>query len=158
MPTYDDFEWVPPAELEKLANRDFPWRYYLATEVHFEVGAVRPAEDGDGQDPPFGPLHVVTAIQPISDPDPVENATRMDVLDRELTNLGIRAIPVVGSSFDGTHREDSRAIFGLTDDEARELGARFGQVAVFAWRGPRWSVLACAPERSAHSRWRWDPL
>lgn len=157
MLTYDDFSWTSPECLAECANRDSPWHYYLETEVQFDVGVVRPAEDGNGHEPPFGPLHVVTAVQPDADPDSAESAARMGILDQELKARAIRAIPVVGSNFDGTQREDIRAIFGLTDDEARGLGARFGQVAVFAWQGEHWSVLACATARSTHARWHWDP-
>ena len=153
--TYEDFSWASPECLAECANRDYPWRHYLDTEVQFDVGVVRPADDGDGQEPPFGPLHVVTAVQPDADPDSAESAARVGILDQELKARAIRAIPVVGSSFDGTHREESRAIFGLTDAEARGLGARFGQVAVVAWRGEHLSVLACASERSTHRRWCW---
>lgn len=106
--------------------------------------------------PPFGPLHVVTAIQPDPEPDNVSRA-RMLVLDRHLHAAGIRSMPAVGSSITGDHSEDSRAVFGLTDQQARDLGAAFGQVAVFAWNGPRWCLLACAGDRQSHRGWQWEP-
>lgn len=53
----------------------------------------------------------------------------MAVLDRELYAADIVAIPALGSSFDGTHCEESRAVFGLDDSSACQLGQRFGQVA-----------------------------
>lgn len=59
----------------------------------------------------------------------------MGVLDREQQDRAIESIPVVGSSLDGNHSENSRAVGGLDDTEARALGLRFGQVAVFAWSG-----------------------
>jgi hypothetical protein len=81
----------------------------------------------------------------------------MAVLDRELQAARLTSIHAIGVSFDGNHREDSRAVFGLDDAYARELGLRFGQVAIFAWRGPRWSLLACATDRQVHRAWRWEP-
>lgn len=156
MPTYDDFEWTPPAELASLADDKFPWGYYLESAVHFDAGVVRPADDGDGKDPPFGRLHVVNAVQPHSDPASPESASRIRILDRELSERGLASFRVVGSSFDGDHCEDSRAISGLSDGEARALGMRFGQVAIFAWRGPWWSVLACATVRTKSNRWHWE--
>lgn len=39
---------------------------------------------------------------------------------------------------------------GLSNEEARQFGLRFGQVAVFAWQGPRWSLLASATDRETH--------
>jgi hypothetical protein len=80
----------------------------------------------------------------------------MNVLDRELHAAGITSIPAIGSSFDGNHSEESRAVFGLNDASARGLGRRFGQVAVFAWNGPRWSLLACASDRQTHRSWTWQ--
>lgn len=103
----------------------------------------------------LGPLHVITAVQPESEPESDETIARLGVLDRELHAAGITSIRAVGSSFDGNHREESRAIFGLDDALARRLGRQFGQVAVFAWSGPRWSLLACAADRQTHRRW-WD--
>lgn len=157
---YDDFAWTPRPELALLARGHTPWQYYLDTMVQFDTpehgGIVRPCDTGDGQStPPFGPLHVVTAIQPDPEPDEVSRA-RMLVLDRYLHGAGLRSIPAVGSSFSGDHSEDSRAVFGLTDHQARELGVRFGQVAVFAWNGPRWSLLACADDSCSHRGWQWE--
>ena len=156
MPTYDEFEWARPSQLAELARAEFPWCHYLATEVRFDSGIVRPAKDGNGTDPAFGPLHVVTAIQPQAEHDCAENPARMEVLELELACRGIPSVRVVGSNFDGTYSEESRAIYGLTDDEARSLGTRFGHVAIFAWRGPRWSVLACQTDRRTSSRWTWE--
>jgi len=159
---YEEFTWAAPEHLARLASRDAPWNYYLQTQVRFEAaelsGTIRPLDgQGGGDLPPPGPLHVITAIQPDSEPGSDENTARMAVLDRELHDTGIRSIRAVGSSFDGTHSEDSRAVFGLDDAQARALGLRFGQVAVFAWSGPRWSLLACATDRHVHRAWQWNP-
>ncbi|UHJ57097.1 DUF3293 domain-containing protein [Mycolicibacterium fortuitum] len=157
---HEDFTWTTAEELTAKAAGDDPWRYYEQTAVSFATsgpgGRVIPvAEDSGGEDPPLGPLHVVTAIQPDGEPGSADSAARMAVLDQELAAFDIRSIPAVGASFDGEHSEESRAVFGLSDDQARQLGLRFGQVAVFAWCGPRWSLLACATDRQTHRRWRW---
>jgi hypothetical protein len=161
MRAYDDFEWTSAAELEQLASGEIPWQHYLEAAVHFESpklsGTVLPTVDDGGKLPPRGPLHVIAVVQPDSDPDDDGDKARIDVLDRDLLAAGISFIPAVGSSFDGSHSEESRAIFGLDDDQARPLGQRFGQVAVFAWRGRWWSLLACASDRRTHSSWRWEP-
>lgn len=121
-------------------------------------GRVRPTLEADGGlHPPAGALHVLTAVQPFVDHEGDENTARMAVLDSELRTSGLRFEWAVGSSFDGAHSEESRAVFGLTDAEACRLGLRFGQVAVFAWNGPRWSLLECAgAHRQTHRGWRWD--
>jgi hypothetical protein len=106
MPMYDDFSWTPPAELEEVALRNIPWRYYLETEVHIETtdvnGTVRPVDSGSGKFPPLGPLHVIAAVQP-GPAQNDQNCARMTVLDRELRSAGIEAVRSVGSSFDGSH-------------------------------------------------------
>ncbi|CAM3018346.1 DUF3293 domain-containing protein [Prescottella defluvii] len=159
---YEDFAWTPSEQLAALAESDTPWQYYLRTRVRFDPegpsGTVWPLSDHQqgGDTPPLGRLHVITAVQPDADPDSDDSLARMALLDRSVREAGLRSIRAVGSSFDGAHSEDSRAVIGLDDAQARELGARFGQVAVFAWNGPRWSLLACATERETHRPWRWE--
>ncbi|MBI3224362.1 MAG: DUF3293 domain-containing protein [Mycolicibacterium cosmeticum] len=161
MQTYEHFEWTSAEELARLAGGETPWEYYEQTAVYFDVpgasGRVVPMSDagGDAESLPLGPLHVVTAVQPGGDPASTDSAARLAVLDRELCAAGIRSVHSVGSSLDGEHAEESRAIFGLSDQQVRELGLRFGQVAVFAWRGPRWSLLSCATDRQTHLGWKW---
>ncbi len=162
MSGHEDFTWDSAEHLARLASCDTLWEHYLQTRVRFEaagqVGTLWPVDSAvGGNRPPLGPLHVVTAVQPNSEPCSVDIMARMGVLDQELDDAGIRSIRAVGSSFDGTHSEDSRAVFGLDNAQARALGVWFGQVAVFAWSGPRWSLLGCATERRTDRGWRWDP-
>ncbi|WP_149361147.1 DUF3293 domain-containing protein [Lolliginicoccus suaedae] len=167
MPHHSDLAWTPADKLAELAARDDPWKYYLDTVVRFYdgplVGTVEPLTEGPGgEHPPAGPLHVITAIQPETDPSSPKPTrgdilARMAVLDQELRAKGLHAIRAEGASRNGHHSEESRAVFGLTDQEARQLGLRFGQVAIFAWNGPRWSLLACAHDRATHQAWRWAP-
>jgi hypothetical protein len=156
-PTYDDFEWTSEDRLRELTVSDTPWRYYRDTEVRIETrectGTVRPLVGAVGGDePPLGPLHVITAFQP--DPD-VHGLARMVILDNELRAAGLTIATAVGSSFDGEHCEPSRAVFGLDDAAARRWGRRFGQVAVFAWSGPNWTLLACATDCREDRPWTW---
>lgn len=163
MPSYDDFTWAPADELERLARCEVPSRYYLETAVHFDDtelrGSVWPLTDGlAGEQPPLGPMHIVAAIQPTDDIEDTDADARLHVLDEELQSAGLSSIRAVGTSFDGTHSEESRAIFGLDDSRARALGCRYGQVAIFAWNGPRWSLLACAADRAVHRAWQWHEV
>jgi hypothetical protein len=156
---YNDFTWVPPSKLALLSLGTIPWRYYLETKVLFADnkfrGVVRPVIDNGMADPPRGPLHVISATQPGSDPEHRHNSIRLALLDSELRDSGLVTMKAVGSSFDGKHQEDSLAVFGLDDSRARRLGRRFGQVAVFSWAGPTWSLLACASPRRTDRPWRW---
>ena len=159
--TYEDFSWTAADDLARMAGDDTLWRHYEQTAVQFEApgssGRLVPIADldGGGEHPPLGSLHVVTAVQPDSDPASVESLARIALLDRELVAAGIRSIRAIGASLDGEHAEESRAVFGFTDEQARKLGLRFGQVAVFGWCGPRWSLLACATDQQTHRGWKW---
>ncbi|MEB3032076.1 DUF3293 domain-containing protein [[Mycobacterium] nativiensis] len=162
MQEHGDFTWTPRATLARAAQDEYPWRHYLQTAVEFHAdgraGTVWPldAHLPGGDRPPLGSLHVITAIQPDTDPASADNAARMTVLDHELQAADIASLRASGVSFDGKHREESRAVFGLDDERARALGLRLGQVAIFSWRGRRWSLLACATDRQDHRGWRWQ--
>lgn len=157
---YEDFDWTPPARLEELARDETLWAHFLQTAVHFDSanlkGCVRPVAERGEDGPPIGPLHVITAVQPGGDPGSDESAARIRLLKRQLENDGLDFFCAVGSSFDGSYREESIAIVGLDDARAREIGRRYGQVAVFAWHGPTWSLLACVSDRQLHRPWRWQ--
>ena len=157
---YENFSWTSPARLEELAQAEKPWNDYLATTVYLESarlkGCVQPTAHGGDDHPPMGPLHVITAIQPDADPQSNESSAGVQILRQYLATAKKTSIRAVGSSFDGTYREESCAVFGLDDSRARKIGRKFGQVAIFAWRGPRWSLIACATEKQTHMAWRWQ--
>ncbi|MGW8815550.1 DUF3293 domain-containing protein [Gordonia terrae] len=160
MPSHYDFSWPSLTKLAEYAGDDQLWNNYLNTKVLVDtataVGTVWPS-DGSNDQTPLEPFHVITAIQPNSDPTSADNAARLELLDSELHAAGIRSTPAVGSSFDDEYREVSRAVFGLTDDGARTLGVRFGQVAVFSLQGQKFSLIACANGRRTDRGWRWEP-
>ncbi|MFI8775331.1 DUF3293 domain-containing protein [Gordonia sp. NPDC062954] len=155
---HSDFVWPNRGELVRHAEDDDLWKQYLRTKVHIDSpaggGTVWPAESGEVL-PPLGPLHVITAVQPDSVPTSDENAARLSVLDHELDTESVHFMHAVGLSLDDDYHETSRAVFGLTDARARDIGGRFGQVAIFAWHGRRWSLFACATDRQTHRGWRW---
>jgi len=101
--------------------------------------------------PPAGDLHVITACDPASCGDRRDDDNRLALLRRALRRHV--CFPAEGSDPGGEHAEPSLAVSGLSDREAQELGARFGQVAVFAWCGPHWSVLACTVELRSDLGW-----
>ena len=73
-------------------------------------GHVAPVTGGADEDrPPFGEMHVVTAIQPDADRQSADSAARMAVLDQELADAELRFMLVLGASIDGEHAEDSGA-------------------------------------------------
>ena len=105
-----------PGRIGSAGAEDVPWRYYLDTAVYLESadrrGTVTPVSGAGGDRPPLGPCHVIAAVQPDSEPDSQENLARLEVLDRELQAAAIASIRATGTSIEGNHREEGRAVFG----------------------------------------------
>ncbi|MBS9535478.1 DUF3293 domain-containing protein [Mycobacterium sp. M1] len=159
MREFTDFEWASDAVLAGLAAEPFPWEHYLNTKVEFDgYGTLHPLEVDEigDQEPRLESLHVITAVQPDGDPNSPDSQARLAVLDHHLREHRLESLRAVGVALDDTHREESRAVFGLDDDDARDLGRKFGQVAIFAWAGPHWTLLACASNRQTRRGWRWE--
>lgn len=91
-------------------------------------------------------VHVVTASDPgaarLTGP---ENRARHAALAAEVARRGLTATETRTGAADGTHAETGLLVVGLSDDEARALGTRFAQDAVFRWDRESWSVLPCDP-------------
>lgn len=145
--SHADFTWVAAPELERLADSEDLWRSYRDTEVYLKSatrsGTVHPVDIEGSHRPPFGALHIISSTQPGETPGSKKSGRRLTVLRQELLAADLTSIQAVGSSIHGGYSEEGRAIFGLDDDRARALGCRFGQVAIFSWHGPHWSLLAC---------------
>ncbi|WP_328561014.1 DUF3293 domain-containing protein [Streptomyces coelicoflavus] len=91
------------------------------------------------------PMHIITAFNPRGSSTPVRtNLRAQDELLRTLVLRGLHWWPAVGGDLVGTHAEISAAVIGMNDFQARGLGRRFGQDAVFAWSPTSWRLLDCA--------------
>jgi len=89
-------------------------------------------------------VHVITAWNPGEQrPTPAENETANRRLHDELLARGLRPTRAVGADPDSDHFEESWGVVGLNDEEARAIGAQFGQVAVFRLHAGTQTVLAC---------------
>lgn len=87
---------------------------------------------------------VITAYNPHGgDIDEHDNERRQTQLLSEVAELGVPYLRVAGRSPDGEHCEDSVAI-ALPFDDARTLGARFGQTAIYWFDGERFVLRAAA--------------
>lgn len=87
---------------------------------------------------------VVTAYNPgLARPSEDENRRANGRLEREIEERRWEYYPALGYSPDRSHQEPSFAILDLSDDEARALGARYGQAAVFFWDGARGRLVWC---------------
>jgi hypothetical protein len=105
---------------------------------------------------PFGDaVHVVTAHNPGATRfGPEENAARQARLEAELDARGLPHWTTVAGAEDGSHAEAGALVVGLGDDDARALGAAWGQDAVFRWSRAAWSVLACDDAEPVDLGWR----
>lgn len=92
-------------------------------------------------------VYVITAWNP-GDERPTRG--RNNAADRALHDLlvgrGLDLRRAVGADPDSDHFEESWAVVGLDDQQAREIGAEFGQVAVFRLAGGSQTVLACTED------------
>jgi hypothetical protein len=148
-----------------LLAPDDPWRSYARTEVVIaRPGAtnlvVEAAPIGSvGRWPwPWAPervVHVVTAWDPgDARPGEEENRRRQVALERDLELLAPgEAWPAVGVDPVSGDREEGVAVCGLDAGQARELGARHGQDAIFEWTREDWTIVACRGERRAVFGW-----
>lgn len=125
---------VTPAKLRSL---------YLKTVVAIEEGGrLVPAQDSAIAMSEV--VHVITAWNPgDARPTRVENDAVNERLRVDLVDRGLHPVRAIGSDPDSGHFEESWAVVGLNDDEARAIGAAFGQVAVFRLSTGIQTVLAC---------------
>ncbi|MDF1523212.1 MAG: DUF3293 domain-containing protein [Trueperaceae bacterium] len=90
------------------------------------------------------PVHVLTAWNPdAARPSETVNRAANERLRADLVNRGLEPMPALGADPDSPHVEESWAVVGLSDDEARVVGAAFDQVAVFRVTASELAVLAC---------------
>jgi hypothetical protein len=94
-------------------------------------------------------MHVITAWNPGDDrPTHDENDAANERLRVDLVKRGLNPVRARGADPDSDHFEESWAVVGLDDDEARMIGATFGQVAVFRITNGVQTVLACSEDWS----------
>ena len=115
---------------------------YLATIVTVEFdGAWRAAHEVAAR---CGALHVITAWNPAEvRPTREANDHANDALRRDLVARGLVPMRALGSDPSSEHAEESWAVSNFSDCAARELGAKYGQVAVFRITSATQTVLAC---------------
>lgn len=116
---------------------------YLNTRVSIEDGGslVHAQEHPDVE---RGVVHVITACNP-GDVRPTneENGRANERLRLLLIDRRYRPMSALGADPDSGHREESWAVSGMIDAEACEIGAMFGQVAVFRIADGAQTVLIC---------------
>ncbi|MFE9538978.1 DUF3293 domain-containing protein [Streptomyces sp. NPDC006691] len=130
------------------------WSHYLraVVDIAFPAHSIRvaagPSDGGVTSLPyPFNDvhsIHIVTAFNPGGRNTSVRANLRAQ--HELLHSIGLNRLqwwPAVGGDLADTHAEISAAVVGMDDAQARNLGRRFGQDAVFAWSPASWRLLAC---------------
>lgn len=103
---------------------------------------------------PGDTVWIITAENPGGrDHEPRDNAIYTQQLRAELRLRGLSALTARGGDLSWRHTEDSFAVIGLDENEALDLGRRFGQDAIFAWDPDYWHVVSCLEERRIASPW-----
>jgi hypothetical protein len=148
------------------SRRDERFTAYAASHVWFDHPkapfVVEPREPGLTRGAFAGPdgatVYVVTAHNPGRLLPADENRARHAELVAHVEALaGLTVWPTVGGDQTWSHTEEGVALIGLDDDGARELGARFGQEAIFAWDVRSLRLLECRSERTTPLGWSVEP-
>lgn len=96
-----------------------------------------------------GTVHVITAWNPGDErPTRDQNNTANQHLHQVLVDQGLNPCHAIGADPNSEHHEESWAVTGLNDQQAKAVGAAFGQVAVFRISDGTQTVLACTGDWS----------
>ena len=92
-------------------------------------------------------IHVITAWNPGTERlVQEENDKASERLHQDLVDRGLSPCRAVGKDPNSDYFEDSWAVIGLSDQEARDIGASFNQVAVFRVSDGEQTVIACTED------------
>lgn len=138
--------------------RPTQWPFYLRAVVDIAFPAHtlrvmptagRPGRPGPAYPFPGGTIHIVTAFNPGGrDATAQANLRAHHALLHRIGVAGLPWRPAIGGDPSGAHAEPGAAVVGMDDAQARAMGRRFGQDAVFAWSPSSWRLLSCAdPEQ-----------
>ena len=92
-------------------------------------------------------IHVLTAWNPGTERlVQEENDKANERLHQDLVDRGLSPCRAMGKDPNSDYFEDSWAVIGLSDQEARDIGASFNQVAVFRVADGKQTVIACTED------------
>ena len=146
-----------------VVSRDDPWFGYACTvveivrlgEVNLTVRAAPPAEVGVWPWPAPPPVFVLTAWDPGDERFDLEtNQARQVALDAELRGCAQNSWAARGTNPESGYRDEGVAVVGVDEQKVLELGARYGQDAVFAWSPAEWAIVSCDGARRLSLGWR----
>jgi hypothetical protein len=151
----------------ELLAPDDRWASYARTVVvivrpdatNVVVEAAPPGQTGAWPWPTDDAVHILTAWDPGGTRrGEEENRANQAALVAEVTDLGPNDLwDAVGVDPVSGRREEGVAVCGLALDPVLDLGARFGQDAVFEWAPTAWAVVACRGDRRSDLGWAATP-
>lgn len=146
---------------------DDPWSSYARTVVvvvrpgapNLVVEAAPVERSRTWPWPTADAVHILTAWDPgEARPDEEENRANQVALEAELGDLGPHgSCDAVGVDPVSGHREEGVAVSGLALEVVLDLGARYGQDAIFEWTPEAWAVVACRGGRREDFGWLLTP-
>lgn len=140
------------AGVDAPLGREWTWQRYLETIIAIEASPGR-WTDINGPNaadrlPLPEPIYVITASDPGGQHAGREaNDDANADLAGELWATGATLARAVGRSPDGSHSEDSVAASPLSRQEAKELGRRYGQDAIYEVTAEAVLLLSCDTDR-----------
>lgn len=138
---------------ELTEELDESWEVYIATDIRTTDDSSLTGPASPARLPFDRPAHVITAWNPGSlTRSLAANRDANATLDHLLRSEGHEPIEVLGSASDGSWREESLLIHGLTRREAARLGGQFGQSAVFELSDESLAVIRCRDGRIMRQR------
>lgn len=150
-----------------LLPRDDPWVSYARTVVvvvrpglaNLVVEAAALGRTGAWPWPTADAVHILTAWDPGNTRlGEDENRVMQAALEAELGGLAANEMwNAVGVDRVSGHREEGAAVSGLALDVVLDLGALYGQDAIFEWTPLTWSVVACRGDRRVDFGWSATP-
>jgi hypothetical protein len=128
-------------------------------EANLVVEAAPPGETAVWPWPSHDAVHVLTAWDPgEARRGEAENRASQEALEADLELLAPREMwSTVGVDPVSGHREEGVAVCGLGSAVVIDLGARYGQDAIFEWTPAEWAIVACRAERRAAFGWSVSP-
>jgi Protein of unknown function (DUF3293) len=145
---------------------DDPWSGYARLTVAIrrpDLGdlAVQPARRGEAGRWPWptaDPVAVLTAWDPGDARPGLEvNRRRQSELEDDLGARGAGLWSAEGMDPVTGARDEGVAVRGVLESVVLELGAHYGQDAVFVWTPDEWAIVACVGGRRVASGWRLVP-
>jgi hypothetical protein len=143
-----------------------PWAAYARTVVEIRRPGeadivVRSAPPGRSGVWPWAsslPVHILTAWDPGGERlSNQENRVQQAALEADLRHLTRDLWSAAGVDPVSGHREEGVAVRGVSDAEARVLGARYRQDAIFVWTPDAWVIMACDGGRRVALGWSVAP-